>query len=150
MTIARNKSNLPILGPSPPARKEEAQSGDPPVQYSDPVFDRAAALASLDGDSQLLREVAGIFLAYSPKYMKTIREAIASDDANGLERGAHALKGSAANLLARGLVEAAYRLEEMGRAGSLAGSEAALESLERELRKLRSALEDFEKASARP
>jgi two-component system, sensor histidine kinase and response regulator len=119
------------------------------VRSYDPVFDAGAALDSLDGDSGLLREVAGIFLAQSLKHMERIRGGISDQDPKILQRAAHALKGSAANLLAQGVMEAALKLEEIGRSGSVAGSKEALVSLEEELRKLEWALGEFEKEYAR-
>jgi CheY-like chemotaxis protein len=119
------------------------------MQPFDPVFDVGAVLDSLGGDSELLREVAGIFLTQLPKHMEKIRKAISDRDAKALDRAAHALKGSAANLLAQGVVGAASRLEEVGRSGSVAGSKEAVASLEEELGKLKLALGDFEKEYTR-
>jgi len=128
---------------------KEAGRGETDVQPFDPVFDVAAVLDSLGGDSELLREVAAIFLGQTPKHMEKIRKAISDRDAKLLDRSAHALKGSAANLLAQGVVGAASRLEEIGRGGSVDGSEEALTLLEEELRKLELALGQFEKEYAR-
>ena len=127
----------------------EAGPGETGTRPFDPVFDAGAVLDSLDGDSELLREVAGIFLAQSPKHMEKIRAAISDQDAKVLARAAHALKGSAANLLAQGVVTMASQLEEIGRAGSVAGCKEILVSLEEELRKLEAALREFEKEFAR-
>jgi HPt (histidine-containing phosphotransfer) domain-containing protein len=80
--------------------------------------------------------------------MEKIRKAISERDAKLLDRGAHALKGSAANLLAQGVVGAASRLEEIGRSGSVDGAKDALATLEIELRKLELALGQFEKECA--
>jgi PAS domain S-box-containing protein len=128
---------------------KETWRSDTTAQPFDPVFDVAAVLDSLGGDLELLREVAGIFLSQTPKHMEKIRKAISERDAKVLDRGAHALKGSAANLLAQGVVGAASRLEEIGRGGSVDGSREALASLEEELRKLELALAQFEKEYAR-
>jgi CheY-like chemotaxis protein len=127
----------------------EARRGDAGGRSYDPVFDVAAVLDSLEGDSELLREILAIFLAQSPKHMEKIREAISDQNPKVLERAAHALKGTAANLLAHGVVEAASKLEEIGRAGSVAGSKEAVVSLEEELGKLQSALGEFQKEYAR-
>ena len=127
----------------------EAKLGDAGARTSDPVFDAAAVLDSLEGDSELLREIAAIFLAQAPKHMEKIREAVSTADPKVLERAAHALKGAAANLLAQGVVEAASKLEDIGRAGSIAESDEALVSLEAELWKLQVALREFEKDYAR-
>ena len=128
---------------------KEAKLGDAEARSYDPVFDAGTVLDSLEGDSELLREIAGIFLAQFPRHMEKIREAVSNRDPKLLERAAHALKGTAANLLAQGVVEAASKLEEIGRAGSVAGCSQALDSLEAELGKLQLALGEFEKEYAR-
>jgi PAS domain S-box-containing protein len=128
---------------------KETSVGDAGARSNDPVFDAGAVLDSLEGDSELLREIAGIFLAQFPKHMEKIRAAVSNRDPKLLERAAHALKGTAANLLAQGVVEAASKLEEIGRAGSVAGCSQALDSLEAELGKLQLALGEFEKEYAR-
>ena len=119
------------------------------ARSANPVFDRTAALASLEGDSELLREIAGIFLTQYPGQMEKIREAVSTGNPQLLESSAHALRGGAANLLAQGVVAEASKLEEIGRLGSVAGSKQTLVSLERELAKLRLALAEFEKEYAR-
>lgn len=128
---------------------KEAKVDDAGSPSRDPVFDVGAVLDSLDGDSELLREIAVIFLAQSPKHLEKIREAISKRNPDHLERAAHALKGAATNLLAQGVVEAASKLEEIGRAGYVAGSKQALVLLEKELGKLRLALGEFEKEYVR-
>jgi HPt (histidine-containing phosphotransfer) domain-containing protein len=127
----------------------EGKLRDASARISDPVFDAAAVLDSLEGDSELLREIAAIFLAQAPKHMEKIREAVSKPDLKVLELAAHALKGAAANLLAQGVVEATSKLEDIGRAGSPRGSQAALVSLEEEFGKLQSALAGLEKEYAR-
>jgi len=100
----------------------EAGSGDSDARSHDPVFDVGAVLDSLEGDSDLLRDIVVIFLAQFPKHMESIREAISNRDPDLLQRASHALKGAAANLLAQGVVQAASKLEGIGRAGSISGS----------------------------
>lgn len=123
------------------------ESADPPPR--DTVFDRAAVLATLDRNWDLLRDIVGIFLTRCPNQMEKIRDAVLARDSKLLERAAHALKGSAANLLARSVMDAAGKLEEIGRAGSFAGSAGALQGLETEVLKLQAALGEFEKEYAR-
>jgi HPt (histidine-containing phosphotransfer) domain-containing protein len=127
----------------------EADSGDSGLRSHDPVFDVGAVLDSLEGDSELLRDIVVIFLGQFPKHMEKIREAISNRDPDLLQRASHALKGAAANLLAQGVVQAASKLEEIGRAGSISGSKKALASLDSELAKLTLALGEFEKEYAR-
>jgi CheY-like chemotaxis protein len=127
----------------------EARGSIAEARPYDPVFDLAAVLDSLDGDFELLREVAEIFLAQAPKHMEKIRTAITNQDATMLVRASHAMKGSAENLFAQGVVQSASKLEEIGRLGSVAGSKEVLPTLEEELGKLEKALGEFEKEYAR-
>jgi PAS domain S-box-containing protein len=113
------------------------------------VFDLNAVLDSLGGDFELVIEIAAIFLAQAPKHMAKIQEGVKIQDPKLLEYSAHALKGTAANLLAQGVVEAASKLEEIGRAGSVDGAKEAFVLLEEELAKLQLALGEFEKEYAR-
>jgi len=70
-----------------------------------------------------------------------LRTALDDKDAVRLRRAAHSLKGSAANFSAPAAVEAAWKLEEMGRQGNLQGAAESLPELEQEVHRLRRALE---------
>jgi CheY-like chemotaxis protein len=124
---------------------KNGNESDRPAKH---VFDVAMVLESLDGDFDLMREIVGISVTQFSKHMQNIQDGISKEDPKLLERAAHALKGTAANLHASGAMEMAAQLEEMGRAGSLAGSREALLSLEVEIAKLRLALGEFEKEFA--
>lgn len=137
---ARFASGNALMGDS-----KHVKSGEALPRSSNPVFDAGAVLDSLEGDSELLREIAGIFRTQSSKHMERIRAGVSKQDPKMLERAAHALKGSAANLLAREVMEAASKLEEIGRAGSVAGAKEGLVTLEEVLAKLQLALAEFEK-----
>jgi HPt (histidine-containing phosphotransfer) domain-containing protein len=94
------------------------------------LFDRSAALDRLGGDEQLLREIASLFLTEYPVLIEAIRSAVQRGDAHSLERNAHALKGSVSNFEASAAVNAAFRLESIGRSGNLEDADAGLEQLE--------------------
>ena len=79
------------------------------------VFDLEEALARARGKRALLRKMAELFLADCPGLLGRIRTALAAGDGPALERAAHRMKGSAANLSAARVVEVAGRLEEIGR-----------------------------------
>jgi two-component system, sensor histidine kinase and response regulator len=104
------------------------------------VLDGRALLAQVDGDVRLLGKLTRLFLADCPGMLLSIRQAIASRDAQGLQQTAHALKGSIANFAARAPFEAALKLETMGRRGELTGAEDAYLSLEKEVARLERAL----------
>ena len=94
------------------------------------LFDRTIALERIGGDEELLKEIAGIFLSEYPALIQDIRIALAKGDPEALERSAHSLKGSVANFEAKPAVEAALKLEAMGRARKLDRAKAALTELE--------------------
>ena len=78
------------------------------------AFDLAAALERVDGDEELMQELAGLFLDECPQRMAEIHQSILKRDTSGLMRSAHALKGSVANFGARAATDAAGRLEKAG------------------------------------
>jgi PAS domain S-box-containing protein len=130
--------------PKPVKREElidavERHSYESPAPEKDrlarkqPGLDRAAVLARLDGDEEQLAELAGLFIQESPKLLSAIQQAIEQDDAQGLERAAHALKGSVGNFVIPTAVKAAQTLETMGREGNLAAADTAYAVLQEEI-----------------
>jgi two-component system, sensor histidine kinase and response regulator len=102
-------------------------------QIQEQLLDRASALARVGGDLDLLKEIAALFLDEYPRELDEIRTALASGDAHTLERSAHGLKGAVANFGAQAAVDAAFQLEQFGRAGKLEQVPAVLTELERAL-----------------
>ena len=100
------------------------------AQAPENVLDRQLALARVGGDQQLLREIAVLFIHDCPRAFAEIQEAVTRGDAAKLENAAHGLKGSVANFGARDAVEAAFRLEQMGRANQLSEAEGMLGKLQ--------------------
>ena len=72
--------------------------------------------------------------------MAQLHGALEAADAATFERAAHTLKGAAANFGNGPLVECAFRLEQLGRAGELAPATAALPELRHELGRFEAAL----------
>lgn len=107
------------------------------------VFDMEAALANADGDVELLKEVAGLFLKDCPAMLSAIFNAIKNGDAPGLNRSSHALKGSVVNFAARTAGEIALKLEMMGKSNNLTGVEETFTALEAEIGRLNEALKKF-------
>jgi HPt (histidine-containing phosphotransfer) domain-containing protein len=100
------------------------------AQTPENALDRDLALSRVGGDKELLREIAVLFIEECPRAFAEIQEAIVCQDAAKLENAAHALKGSVANFGARDAVEAAFRLEQMGRANEMKEAEGTLRFLE--------------------
>ena len=105
-----------------------AQAGPNPAGPSD-----AELLARFDGDCELLKELAGIFLQECPRMLEDIREALRAGNSTALERAAHALKGSVGNFAMPGPGETAQRLELLAKSGQLSGAEEVLCTLEQQL-----------------
>ena len=97
-------------------------------------------MVQVGGDEAVAAELAGLFLAECPGLETGIREAVDARNAADLRRHAHTLKGSAGVFKAEAAVDAAQRLEKMGRDGDLDGAEEALSALARELDRLKPVL----------
>ena len=95
-----------------------------------PVFDRRAFERQVGGDPALALEILRMFMEDCPQRMEAIRTAVARRDANALQTAAHTFKGSVSYLAAVHVVEAAARLERIGREARLADAPAALDQLE--------------------
>jgi len=94
-----------------------------------------------DGAPSVLHRVIGIYLDAAPKLVAEVRSAIERRDALRLQRAAHGLKSSSANLGAQTLGELCKELEIMGRLGKLEGAAHKFDVLEFEFEAVRNALE---------
>ena len=113
----------------------------------DSVLDRSAVLAQFGGDLEFLQEIVGLFLEDVGPLLSGISESIAKRDSRSLEHAAHKLKGSVANFHASSVVEAAQRLESIGRSRDFGGAEQALVLLLNEVKRLEPALIELGRAS---
>jgi CheY-like chemotaxis protein/HPt (histidine-containing phosphotransfer) domain-containing protein len=107
------------------------------------VFDPAWALARVEGDRELLRNMIDSFCGQAQKLLPEIRAAGERGDGNALERFAHKLKGSMASFGDSRASEAALRLEIMGHNHDFAQPDAAFADLEQQVARLREALTTF-------
>ncbi len=116
-----------------------AEEGAPvaPKRAEPPALDRAVLLDRVDGDRALLTELTAIFRETGDSLLEGIREAAQAPDPTALARAAHRLRGALGTLAARPAAEAALQVEAAAQAGDLPGARKALESLERELERLR-------------
>jgi PAS domain S-box-containing protein len=90
----------------------------------------------LDGNDELMAELAQLFLDDAPNQIHKIREAVGKADASALENAAHALKGSASTLGANGLAALARNLEMQARTKILEGAGEVCSQLEEEWERL--------------
>jgi HPt (histidine-containing phosphotransfer) domain-containing protein len=87
-------------------------------------------LESLGGDPDLLRDVLGILLDELPRHMASLRQAIASGNAEGIEHLAHSIKGELGYLSLPEVSRSASELEASGREANIAISASLYETLE--------------------
>jgi CheY-like chemotaxis protein/HPt (histidine-containing phosphotransfer) domain-containing protein len=127
---------------------DSAEGGAPPGGEASPSagFDLATALGRVDGDFELLKELAGLFLGECPRRMAEIRRTIDERDGPGLQQAAHYLKGSVGNFGARRAFEAAGRLEHAGRAGEWERAEQDWTELEEAIGRLEPAFAELVRA----
>jgi HPt (histidine-containing phosphotransfer) domain-containing protein len=121
-----------------PSAGDDGGLSEEPVEDVD--FDRAGVMQRVGGDLALLGELAELFVGECEHFMATTQEAIAQRDAAALERAAHTVKGSAGNIGAPQVVEAALRLETMARQGDWTEADTACAALETALNNLKPAL----------
>ena len=94
-----------------------------------------------EGEPDILNELIELFLADVPPQLVALREAVEADDAHSVERIAHTLKGSSANLGATEMVAICSELEDVATSSNLSRTPQLLERLEGEFGRARMALE---------
>jgi signal transduction histidine kinase/ActR/RegA family two-component response regulator len=104
---------VPVTSPAPTAATT-AYDGT-----HGPIFDRAAAIAMM-GDAELFEELATMYIADVPGYLRDLDAALAAADGDGLTRAAHTLKGLFATFAAAPGQTIAQRLEKSARDGNAA------------------------------
>jgi PAS domain S-box-containing protein len=114
--------------------------GMPGEKDTSQVIDWEEAFNHFEGDVELMKEIAGLFLEESPLLLDKMKAALNRGDCRELERAAHTVKGSVGNFVARPAFLAAQRLEQIGRDGNLCEAEVAYKALDEELERLRPAL----------
>ncbi|MFC3285714.1 response regulator [Litchfieldella rifensis] len=130
-------AGMPVTSDSP----HMPVTSDSPQEGGEPCLDWEGALHNLEGNRQLLDEMAELFCQESPGLMVEIETAITERDAVALRRAAHTLKGAALVVGARSVGDAAAELETMARSGELGGAAKAFDTLKERLTELEPVLE---------
>ncbi|MEQ1792844.1 MAG: response regulator [Nitrospira sp.] len=107
------------------------------------IFDPAQMLQNIGGDQELLTQLIDLFLERQGEILANIRQALSQSDAITVERAAHTLKGTAANLCAPEVALAASQLEAIGRLGTLQDAPTVYAHLEMEMIRLIQALDAY-------
>ncbi len=106
------------------------------MKTEDPVFDRGRFLANVDGNLELMHEIAQLFLEECPRRLNALRDAVARRDRAALEQAAHTLKGSAGYISASGVFTAADTVETLARFGDFEEAHRACARLQQETHQL--------------
>jgi len=98
--------------------EQDQGSGRPIPELPEPespqqlqIFDRDGLLTRLGGNQELLPKMVGLFISSADEHMKQLRQAAAEADVDQIRAKAHAIKGSAGNVGACALSDAAAALE---------------------------------------
>jgi PAS domain S-box-containing protein len=97
------------------------------------ALEEDAVLARVGGNRGVLSGLIGVFYQDCQTLMSSLRAAIRSGDAAGVQTAAHTIKGMVAFFEARAATEAAGRLEDAGVRQELAGTRQLFDALAREL-----------------
>jgi len=103
------------------------------------VFD--SLLESVGGDMEFVAELLQTFFDDAPNLMATLHTALAAGEADEFRRAAHSLKSNSASFGAMPLSRMSKELEDMGKAGTLAGASPKIAQAEEEYARVRAALE---------
>jgi HPt (histidine-containing phosphotransfer) domain-containing protein len=94
-----------------------------------------------EGGPPLVAALAGLFFRDAVARLGSLRRAIGSADAVGIEKGAQSLKGSSASVGATAMSLMCGELEEEGRVGDIQGASKTLSRIEEEFERVRAILE---------
>ena len=125
-------------GTTTPTATEPVASDENAAQLDDA---RLSILRDLDdGDGALLASIVEEFLSEAQRQLALLGEAVAEGDPQTVERAAHSIKGSSANIGATRLAELTGYLEALGRGGALGGAASVFDDVALELERVRVAL----------
>ncbi len=111
-----------------------------------PVLDpeTIASLRALDLEdgSNLFLELVDIFVTDASTQIGHLRAALGTGDTGKLERAAHTLKSSCANIGAMHMSRLCFELEKLGRVGSLDGAPSLVQAAEQAFQRVKGALSE--------
>ena len=126
----------------PPARTDEAAAASPAAIDREFLESLRTDLAQ-EGEADPVTELIDLFLGTARDKCRELGEALRRGDGAALEFAAHALKGSSSSLGAFGLSKLCEKLQNAGRQGEIAAAGALVGEVDRELARVRAALESM-------
>ena len=104
------------------------------------VFDMDGALERVEGDRELLDELAIIYLDEAASLLVAITHAMEQNDIIAATRVAHTIKGASSNFCAQAIYDAAWKFEQMRTSNSPEEIALAYGGLLHELERLNQAI----------
>ncbi len=117
-----------------------APTGTPKTDLDLGVLRQLTAETGGDQNSQLIRDLAGLFREDSRRGLKQVADALREKDARGVARAAHALKGSSGQLGAARTEAISAELQAVAETGELGSAKVLLRRLETAVDAAQSAL----------
>jgi two-component system, sensor histidine kinase and response regulator len=122
---------------------DSPEPGNPPSapeSYEESTFDKTALLNRFDGDEAICGEIIGDFQQDIPIQMQRLVNAMENGDVALVTLLSHAIKGAAANVGAKALMNLAYKIETAGNEGKMGLAGSLIMNLKMEFGKLTEAL----------
>jgi len=125
------------------ARVRGGAGGPAPQDEPDTALDVQRALRQVEGDRELLAEIASLFLRGRREVVRRLRQGVRQGTMSEVCRLAAAVRGSVSNFAAAAAMRAATDFEQAARQSEPAAAAEALARLEAELERLAAALEQI-------
>lgn len=106
-------SEVDILEPQDQVIQSDTQIESPEIEL--PCFDKEKLFERFGGDEELMEMILESFVQEVPELLESIESSIANEDIETVQSKAHALKGTAANVNAERLRQAALDLEDQAK-----------------------------------
>ncbi|MBN1766114.1 MAG: response regulator [Sedimentisphaerales bacterium] len=127
-----------------PTEKETANKDKETENMEYPIIEPQQVLEMLGGDIEVFKEIAQVFMETTNDDVKELQSAVSSADADSIQKGAHKIKGAAANLGAIALQQVTAQMELDAKAGQTDTFEQTFNQIELELKRLYQSLEDMD------
>jgi two-component system, sensor histidine kinase and response regulator len=133
LETVQEKKGLPFIVKPTTDGEIESQMNEQDISQ---VIDIQEMIDRVDGDIDIIKEIASIYVDEVGALMEQIQSAIQARDAFLLQRNAHSLKGVVSNFAAEPARLAAFQLEQMGQENDFSSVDEALEKLVYEIQRL--------------
>jgi HPt (histidine-containing phosphotransfer) domain-containing protein len=94
------------------------------------------ALASVQGDEDLLREIIEAFLEEAPKQVAALDQGMAGGDRITVRRAAHTIKGASRYFGLQSIVDRALRVETLANNGDLVAAKPLVDDLKSDVEQI--------------